>query len=304
MNLRSIDLNLLVIFNALISEKSLTAAARRIGISQSATSHALRRLRETFQDDLLERTPRGMIPTRRALELAKSVHPALQVIQKAVEQQLEFQPQTSERTFRITVSDYLMAGLLPRLVARVQTEAPAVTLKAEYPSRSDDQSIEERGDIELRTCADAVGPDYHQRQILRNPFVIAMRRDHPIAAEEMTLDRYLTLPHIDAETTISGPRALDEQLARRGLRRRVAMTVPSLSGVIPIVQQTDLCTVLPMQWVKLHSEPGTLVTAPLPLDGIEFTIDIVWHRRDDADPGCRWLRALIEQEYEALPQLW
>ncbi len=123
MNLRGIDLNLLVIFDALMAEQSITRAAHKVGITPSAMSHALRRLRQTFSDELLERTGRGMVPTQRALNLWGSVGAALQQLQRAVEQQLEFDPSTSERSFTVRISDYLVQCVMPRLCARVRAEA-------------------------------------------------------------------------------------------------------------------------------------------------------------------------------------
>jgi DNA-binding transcriptional LysR family regulator len=114
MNLRNIDVNLLVIFDALMAERSLTRAARKIGMSPSAVSHALRRLRETFDDDLIRRTPQGMMPTLREVDLAKSLRAALQEIERAVSQQLYSDPRTAERTFKMYISDYLTLCFLPR----------------------------------------------------------------------------------------------------------------------------------------------------------------------------------------------
>jgi DNA-binding transcriptional LysR family regulator len=128
MNLRGIDLNLLVIFDELMAEKSITRAARKVGITPSAMSHALHRLRGTFNDELLERTGRGMVPTQRAIEFWASVRAALQQVQRAVDQQLEFDPVISERNFTVRISDYLVQCAVPRLCARVRAEAPNTTL--------------------------------------------------------------------------------------------------------------------------------------------------------------------------------
>src|SRR5580692_11228879 len=124
MNLRSIDLNLLVIFDTLITERSPAGAAEKMGITPSAISHALRRLRRTFNDDLLKRTPRGLEPTLRGQQLAASVRDALQLLQRAVNQQPNFDPATSERTFKLHTSVYLVRCLLPRICARLRAEAP------------------------------------------------------------------------------------------------------------------------------------------------------------------------------------
>src|SRR5947199_6743817 len=122
MNLRSIDLNLLVFFDALITERSITRAAQKVGISPSAMSHALSRLRQTFNDELLERTGRGMVPTQRGLDLWESLSVGLQQVQRSVEQQLEFDPRTSERSFTVRLSDFHTQCVLPRVCVRFRAE--------------------------------------------------------------------------------------------------------------------------------------------------------------------------------------
>src|SRR5437763_1899399 len=142
MNLRNIDLNLLVTFDAIIAERSITRASKKIGRSQSAMSHALGRLRQTFKDDLIRRTSRGMEPTARALKISKSVRAALQQIEIAVDEQVNFNPKTSMRVFSIRISDYLVGCLLPRLCARVRAEAPLVTLRVSHPASPNGSQID------------------------------------------------------------------------------------------------------------------------------------------------------------------
>ena len=293
MNLRSIDLNLLVIFDALIAEKSITRAAHKVGITPSAMSHALRRLRDTFNDQLLERTGRGMVPTQRAVELWTSVRAALDQLQRAIDQQLEFDPRTSERTFTVRISDYLVQCAVPRLCARVRAEAPNTTLIVDY-LLGEGPGADNPGDIQIRVCADDWGPDYRHQRVLLNHFVVAMRRGHPAAGREMTLDLYLSLPHLTASSV--GARMIDDRLAREGLSRRIALTVPSLAAVISILEHSDLCALLPERWLKLYCEPGRLATAPAPIAGTEFTLDMIWRRQDEGDAGHRWLRKLIAEE--------
>jgi DNA-binding transcriptional LysR family regulator len=299
MNLRGIDLNLLVIFDALMAERSITRTAKAIGMTPSAVSHALHRLRSTFNDPLIERTRAGMVPTQRARDLSKYVRAALQQLQRGVAQQLNFDPATSERRFNIRISDFMIGCLLPRLCARVRAEAPNVTLVVEHLP-SDDREAYALGDIQLRVDADARRSEYEQERIWNDPFVIAMRRDHPAAKCQMTLDRYVGLPHLDISSAIIDTRTLDEVLNSKGLARRAIVTIPSLAGVIPILERTDLCAILPERWLRLYAEPGKLATAPLPLSGVEYAVDMVWHSRDNKEAGHSWLRRLIIEEFAAL----
>jgi DNA-binding transcriptional LysR family regulator len=297
MNLRSIDLNLLVIFDALMAEKSVKRTAEKVGVTPSAISHALGRVRRTFNDELLVRTPRGLEPTHRGRELANSVREALQQLHRAVDQQLNFDCATSERTFKIHTSKYLDRCLLPRVCARIRAEAPRVGLIVDRAAL-DMQGTAEPRDIQLRVCAGSWGPDYRETCMLRGRFVVAMRHDHPAAGKAMTIERLVALPHILVSAVSEG--RVDRSLRRLGLSRWIAVTIPSLAGVFPIIEHSDLCAVLPEQWVRLYSSPGQVACATLPLPDLEFTVDMIWHRDDDPDSGHRWLRDLVRQEFALL----
>src|SRR6266851_8760248 len=129
-----------------------------------------------------------------------------------------------------------------------------------------------------------------------------MRRGHPAAGQKMTLDHFLSLPHLTASSV--GARIIDDRLAREGLSRRIALTIPSLAAVIAILENSDLCALLPEQWLKLYCEPGRLATAAPPIAGTEFTFDMIWRRQDEADAGHRWLRHLIVDEIALLLPPW
>jgi len=280
MNLRNIDLNLLVFFDALITERSITDAAHKVGISPSAMSHALSRLRQTFNDELLERTGRGMVPTQRALDLWGSLSGALQQVQRSVEEQLEFDPRVSERSFTLRVSDYHTQCVLPRLCVRVRAEAPKVTLLVRELTE-DRRGTDNPGDIQLRVCASDWGQQYRQQRLWHSPFVVAMRPGHPAAGSDMTLNLYLSLPHIAVSSI--GARLVDHHLAGQGLSRWIALTLPNFAGLVAIVHNSDLCAVLPESWVKLYAAPDSLATAPLPFD-FDYTIDLIWRVLDERRP--------------------
>ena len=301
MNLRGIDLNLLVIFDTLMAEKSITGAARKVGVTPSAMSHALHRLRHIFKDELMERTGHGMVPTQCALELAQPVHAALQQLQKAVDQQLAFDPKTSERSFTLRIAPYLADSLLPRLCARVQSEAPTMLLMIEFPKEYG-PGFDNPGDLLVRVCTEDWGSEYRQQRMLRNRFMVAMRRGHPCAGSEMTLDLFLSLRHLIVGGI--GVPVIDNRLATEGRSRAIALTLPSLSAVIPVLEQTDLCTLLPEQWIRLNCEPGRLATAPVPVPGFAFTVDMIWRSQDDDDAGLRWLRRLIVEEFADIYESW
>jgi DNA-binding transcriptional LysR family regulator len=299
-NLRNIDLNLLVIFDALMTEKTITRTARVLGVTPSAVSHALQRLRQTFDDPLFERGPGTMTPTRRAQELLPFVRNALLSLHQGIALYREFVPATSRRSFRIRQSDFLSDCLLPRLCARVRAEAPSVTLVVDQLP-ADDEDTPGPGDIELRVGARiASGVGLKRKRLWRDPFAVAMRPGHPAATGALTLEQFMELTFLDVASAILDRRSLDEVLRSRGLVRRTAVTIPTLSGVVAIVAHTDLCAVLPRRWVSLYSAPSELATALLPVDGIEYAIDMIWRVNDERDAGHRWLRRLIEEEFDVL----
>ena len=298
MNLRSIDLNLLVIFDALMAEKSITRAAKTIGMTPSAVSHALQRLRQTFGDPLFERTHTGMRPTRRARELIGFVRAALHNLQHGISQQLEFDPATSSRSFSIRQSAFMSDCLMPRLCARVRAEAPGVRLVVgQLP---EDEDAYEAGDLHIRGASRVHGPDFRRQRIWRDSFVLAARHGHPATEKKLTQDELLKLPFLDVASAIIDRRTLDDVLRAKGLARRTMVTTPTLAGVIAVLEHTDLCAILPRRWVMLYSAPNVLATMPLPFDGIEYAVDMVWHVSDEKDLGHRWLRGLIAQEFEVL----
>ncbi len=185
MKLRSVDLNLLVIFDALMSERSVTRAAEKVGISQSAMSHALRRLRATFKDDLIRRPRSGMVPTRRALELIEPIRAALRGIEHAVGEPQHFDPATSERTFRLRLSAYLTSCLMSRLIVRLHRDAPRLKLYFDQLPIATDPDFHDAGDIQLRVCCrEPPGPEWRQKRLLKDRFVVVMRCDHPAARRD------------------------------------------------------------------------------------------------------------------------
>jgi DNA-binding transcriptional LysR family regulator len=299
MNLRGFDLNLLVIFDTLVAERNITRAAKAIGMTPSAVSHALQRLRQTFNDPLFERSPMGMVPTRRAQELTPFVRTALHSIRHGIALHRDFDAATSQRTFSIRLSHFMSECLLPRLCARVRAEAPGVTLViGQLPD--DDENAYGPGDLQIRVGARARGPDYKRERIWHDPFMVAMRRGHPAHGQEFSLDSFLELTFLDIASALIDRRTLDEVLKSRGLARRIAVTIPTLAGVVSILHHTELCAVLPQRWVTLYSAPNDLTVAPLPIGGIEYAVDMVWHAREEKDAGHRWLRRLIAQEFDVL----
>jgi DNA-binding transcriptional LysR family regulator len=299
MTLRRIDLNLLVIFEAILSERSITRAAKKVGLSQSAMSHALRRLRQTFNDDLVRRKSNVMVPTQRALQLAEPVRNALQQIKHVVDDQLNFVGKTSKRVFNIQVSEFLVAWVLPVLYARVRLEAPHIRLAVGYPSTAGgmdwDVQLSVSGNVDtMRGC--------RRERLFQEPYLTVLRRDHPAAGREMTLELLMELQHLEISSASIGSTRLDHTLAQLDRPRRTVLKLPNMSGVLPIVRQSDLCVIVPRPWLNMHGPLTEFATSPLPVPDIEFTVDLFIHESRERDPGLRWLCGLIREEFGALRQ--
>jgi DNA-binding transcriptional LysR family regulator len=291
--LAAIDLNLLVALDALLHEDSVTSAGRRIGLSQPAMSHALGRLRELLNDELLVRDGRRLQKTQLGTELAPTIRRLVTEIESTLLTRRLFDPKTSHRVFRMAANDYCGAVLLPMLLARMRKAAPNVVLDI-YPQHGPPPVGElERGELDfvLGTYG-RVAPPLVGRELFRETFMCALGNKH-LRAKKLTLRRYLELDHLLVANPGYGPGAVDAALGARGLRRRVAMRVPHFLVAPAIVAQTDLVLTSPRRLLEMAKSPGVRVVPP-PLSITGFAVQLAWHQRTNDDPGASWLRAQVE----------
>ncbi len=314
--LRGVDLNLVRVLDALLAERHVTRAAARLGISQSAASHALARLRRLLADPLLVRGPRGargprsphevMVPTPRALALAPALERALAELAAALRPPAPFDPATARRTFHLAIGDYAELVLLPALVARLATIAPGVDLFVRAVP-DDLAAALAAGDVDLVLAPprprDLSGPGLYQRHLFDERFVCALRRGHPAATRRLTLDRFCDLDHVLIAPRGTAGGYVDDALARLGRRRRVAVTVPHFLVVPHVVATTDLVVTLPARVAAALAAPHRLVTRPPPaaLGVTGFAIHQLWHERTHGDAAGRWLRDQLATVARALP---
>lgn len=297
-NLRNFDLNLLVIFQAVIARGSVVGAAHQVGLSPSAVSHAVARLRVMLNDELFHRTSQGLQPTARALEICGEVSVGLSHIANAIELQHKFEPGTTERVFTLQIADYVSGMLLPRLAKRLRSEAPGVSAEV-VPFSVDEGSPPDNVDVQVRFTLGDLRPTVARNQrLLTDRFIVVMRPDHPAAREEMTVELYATLKHVRLSPTAIGTTIVDDVLARRGLKRRVVMTVPGWFDMPEIVENTDMVAIVPSRWPLADARLAKLHSVPLPLDEVRFAIDLCWDVRRERDPGQKWFRSLIAQIFD------
>jgi DNA-binding transcriptional LysR family regulator len=293
-NLAAVDLNLLVTLEALLAERSVTRAARRLGLSQPATSHALQRLRDLFGDPLLVRVPGGLQATDRALALAGPLAQALEAVRRTLDGPAAFDPGSARRTFAVATADHGSFVLLPELWATLNAEAPGVDVTVRVDSI--DQGRRELADGELDLL---IGPyhresaGFYRQRLLHERFVCVLRRGHPAARGGMGLDEWLALPHLLVSPQGRPGSVVDTALAAMGRARRVGLMVPQFLVAPHVVAASDLVWTAPERMARAYTAllPLTVLPVPIPLEG--FTVWQSWHERRHRDPGHAWLRSRV-----------
>ena len=312
--LRSLDLNLLIVFDTLLSERHVTRAAEKLFLSQSATSHALNRLREQLDDPILVRTERGMQPTPRALDMLPQIRRALNMLERTVAPPEQFEPAESERTFVIASTDYFEAVVLPDLIAHLQTVAPGIRIEIELISdRVSEKSLENR-DVDLVVGLDATQeypphlisePWLSEEQVcvvsqsnskIAGKLPLDQLSSEPLSLEQpslepLSLKEYLELPHVVFSDLSGGvSSSIDIWLASQGLERRSISRNLNYTAAACIVAKTEAIITLPKQMGILFCKmmPLTLVAPPCGLPPVNMTL--IYHPYFSKSPSIRWLR--------------
>ncbi len=293
MNVEALDLNLLRVLDAVLHERSVTAAAARLGLTQPAVSNALARLRRVFGDPLFVRTATGMDATPFARELAEPVRQALALLEAALAHGPGFDPATSRRAFRFYMSDLGQVEFLPPLIERVQRVAPGVRLEAVALDVENIGPALAAGTLDIAVgFLPALGPPVHRRALFRDPYVCLMRAGHPAAGKSLTRKRFLEASHVLVSYR-GGHRVIEEALERAGVARRIALRVPHFTIVPMVLARTDLILVLPERVAKVYFRQGGFYYTSLPIPLPLADVGVHWHARFDADAGNRWLREQI-----------
>lgn len=306
--LSGVDLNLVVAFDALAREGSVTRAARRIGVTQSAMSHALRRLRTLLRDPVLVRTASGMVLTARAESLVAPVQSGLMMLGRALLGEAAFEPQRARRAFTVASPDLFDVLVMPPLLARVREEAPGVDLKLVAARGRALEAKLETGEVDIGIVPRFDGPPGDEearpglvrRTLFRDGFACFMRAEHAALTQKrgravLTFARYLTVSHlvVSPSGVLTGP--VERALSERGQTRRVALTVPSFTTALAIVAQSDLVLTAPTALRRLLSPGLGVTTTAAPLSLPDHAVNLVWHERFSSDPGQRWLRELVTE---------
>ncbi|GKS76156.1 LysR family transcriptional regulator [Acidovorax sp. SUPP950] len=311
LNFRSLDLNLLRVFDEVMTERNLTRAAHKLSLTQPAVSNALRRLREVLGDDLVVRSGQGVQPTPRALTLWPPVRQALAQLQQSLAPG-DFDPATASSTFVLAMADATGATLIPPLVEIIEREAPGVSVRVvplttrDPRSMLDDESADMAvgyfpavmADLTARAQTDSVVA-FESVRLYDGEYVCVMRHGHPLAQVPMTLDLYCSARHLLVSFSGKPYGFIDEALTALGRERRIVLTVNQFFTAGRVVTTTDLLTVLPRHFVGVASIAGELVWRPLPMPLPTVHVDALWHRRRLHDAAHRWLRGAMARS--ALP---
>jgi DNA-binding transcriptional LysR family regulator len=296
MDIRAVDLNLLKAFDALVREHAVTRAAARIGLSQPAMSHALSRLRAVFNDELFVRTATSMEPTARAREIGPLVAAAIEQIEAALRLGAGFDPATSAAIFTAGMAEYAEIALVGPLAREFARTAPGATLRLLPATGRDIAEQLERGaiDVAVAFVGNTLPPHIDSAVLLRDPFVVVARRDHPVATRPMSLETYAAQNHmlVSPRGTPSG--ALDRILVDFGLKRRIALLVATYLAVPAALAQSDLVATVPRRCAEQIAATAAVAITPLPID-FAATVSMAWHRRAAGDPAQSWFRALLTQ---------
>jgi DNA-binding transcriptional LysR family regulator len=306
MHLSSIDLNLLRVFDVLLEERSVTRAGARLGLTQSAVSHALNRLRYHLDDELFQRNANRMQPTRRALEIGPSLHAALTQLQGALTP-ADFDPATSERRFDIVAGAYACAVLMPAVVADLQDQAPNVLLQiGENPPDVVEQL--DSGRIDFVIAGFDQAPDRFVRErLIQEELAWVVRSGHPLANAPATLADLVTVPHV----VVAGRReamgrsgislrsswedmgAFESELAKRGMTRKIGVVAPDTFSAMSIVIRSEMAALIPRRLALISAQGGRLALIEPPYESPPVEVSLLYRQDRLAEPAMAWMRRLL-----------
>jgi DNA-binding transcriptional LysR family regulator len=293
MDIRAVDLNLLKAFDALMAEGAVTRAARRIGLSQPAMSHALSRLRSLFADDLFVRTPTRMEPTTRARQIAPLVAAAIAQVEAALNLGVGFDPATSEGIFTAGMAEYAEVALVGRLVEAFAGKAAKATLRLLPMIGTEAAERLDRGAVDVAVAhLRGLPPRFDSIVLLRDPFVLVARRGHPRAAAPLSVEEYAALGHVLVSPRGDTTGAIDRTLSNLGLKRRIALLIASYLALPAALRASDLVATVPYRAARQIAASGEVEIFPLPIV-LSVSVSMAWHRRAANEPAQAWFRSLL-----------
>jgi DNA-binding transcriptional LysR family regulator len=300
----NLDLNLLRVFDEVMAERNLTRAADNLALTQPAVSQSIKRLREALSDELFIRTAHGVRPTPYAEGIWPPIRDAMDALQASLAP-ANFEAISATNNFRLAMADATAATLVPMIVRETESFAPAISFRILPLNTRDPRKLLDEGEIDLAvgyfpnavialSAPDAPDAIRHQR-LYEGEYVVVMRRGHPLAELELTLDRYCSAHHLLVSFSGRPFGFIDEALAGIGRRRHITMTVNQFFTAGQVVSQSDLLTVLPRHFLEATGLAHDLSVRPLPFAVGAVHVEMLWHRRHHRDAAHQWLRKLVER---------
>ncbi|MES2532834.1 MAG: LysR family transcriptional regulator [Pseudomonadota bacterium] len=294
MELKDIDLNLLVVFNQLLTERKVSKVAENLGLGQPAVSNALARLRKLFGDELFLRTSNGMQPTPFADQLAESIGYALGMIHGAVNARSSFDPLSSKRSFSIGMTDIGEIYFLPRLMQRIQEVAPSVSISTVRNTAVNLKDAMEAGHVDLAVgLLPQLKGGFFQRRLFMQKYVCMFRNGHALDKKKLSSADFFSADHVAIVSPGTGHGQVDEILDNHAPQRRVKLKVPHFVAIGHILQSTDLLATVPERLAERMAEPFGLRYVAHPVKLPQIAINLFWHAKYHKDPANQWLRGLV-----------
>lgn len=294
MELKDIDLNLLLIFHQLLMERRVNAVAEKLGLSQPAVSNALNRLRKLLGDELFLRTAKGMEPTPYAAQLAEPIAYALTTIHSTLNQRTSFEPASSDRKFTLGMTDIGEIYFMPKLMKILAEVAPQVSVSTVRNTAVNLRDEMEAGHVDL-----AVGflpqlkTGFFQRALFRQRYVCMFRAGHPLDKPKVSLKEFESADHVMVISAGTGHAKVDEFIERKGVRRKIKLTVPHFVAIGHILATTDMIATVPERFAMECTTPFGLKYVAHPLSMPEIGINVFWNAKYHKEPGNQWLRSLL-----------
>lgn len=289
------DMKLLAVFDEIYKTRSVSRAGENLGLAQTSVSLALGRLRRCLNDPLFVRTGEGMVPTPRAALLVPQLRQALALLQSATQQPMEFEPASSSRTFRIAMTDISHLEFLPALVNKVAKVAPDVRIEVLRITPETARLLESGGaDLAIGYMPE-LEAGFYQQKLFEDGFACVVRRQHPRVLDKLTESAFRKERHVVLTASGTGNEIVAQELKRRGMRRKVALSLPTLPGVGNLLANTDLIATVPKRVAQTLVRIARVKALAPPCRFPDFSIKQHWHERYQQDPASRWLRSTVAE---------
>lgn len=294
MNIALVDLNLLVVFDAVMREKNVTRAAKRIGMTQPAVSNALNRLRHLAKDDLFVRTSKGVVPTARAIALSPPIRQAINLVENAFDP-ASFEPEKSYDTFNVAISNYTASIIFPKLAEILEEKAPNINIRSKQLGDVDLLKELEAANIDFIIAGQQLveGKNFISESLYEEDFVCVIGKNNPLSNKnKLSVKDFASAKHLMVATTGKAFGFIDYLLNSKGFKRRVAMTINQFLVAPGIIRKSNMILTCSRRVAERFKLEGVKIL-PIPLITDTLKLKLVWHKRADSNPGIRWIRKQI-----------